>query len=154
MELVSKTKTKFETVMVIDDVLIDLFIASRNLNRNNFTKKIIECTTGEKALNYLKENQENIQLLPEVIFLDVSMRGMSGFEFLEEYEKFSPDLKNHCQLYMLSSTCDPIEINRARSNSNVIDILEKPLSRNYLENIKKKKSRMYVGHSAVSKVAV
>ena len=143
MEIVPKLKTKFEIVMLVDDVLIDLFISSRNLNRNSFTKKIIECTTGEKALKYLRENQENTEMLPGVIFLDIYMNGMSGFDFLREYDDLSPVLKNYCQLYMLSSTCDPRDIERARSDNNVIDILEKPLTRNYLESIKKKRTRMY-----------
>ena len=154
MQVVSNSKTKFEIVMIVDDVLIDLFIASRNLNRNNFTKKIIECTNGEKALKYLQEHQDNAEMLPGVIFVDVYMNGMSGFEFLKEYDKLSLEVKNYCQLYMLSTTCNPNDIIQARNDKNVIDILEKPLSRNYLENIKKKRMRMYVEPSMVNKYAV
>ena len=47
-------------------------------------------------------------------------------------------MKEHCQLYILSSTVDPHEINRLRGNPNIIDVFEKPLTRNYLEKIKRK----------------
>ena len=130
-----KSKPKFETVMLIDDIAVDLFIASRNLNKHNFSKRIIEFVNGEKALNYLREHQENIVMLPDVIFLDLYMPVMDGFGFMESYDKLSVTVKNHCKIYVLSSSCDAGDIARVRSDNNAYDILEKPITRNYLENI-------------------
>jgi CheY-like chemotaxis protein len=132
------TVPKFELVMLIDDADVDLYIASRNINKHHFAEELIEFNSGGEALKYLQDNQENALELPGVIFLDLYMHKMDGFEFMEEYKKLSPLLKEHCQLYILSSTVDPHEINRLRGNSNIIDVFEKPLTRNYLEKIKKK----------------
>ncbi len=130
--------TKFELVMLIDDTEVDLYIASLNINKHHFAEKLIEFNTGEKALKYLQDNQENILMLPGVIFLDLYMPKMNGFEFMEEYKKLPIALKEHCQVYILSSTVDPNEIACLRKDSNILDVFEKPITRNYLEKIKGK----------------
>ena len=102
------------------------------------SEKLIEFNTGEEALKYLQDNQENVLMLPGVIFLDLYMPKMDGFEFMAEYKKLLTELKEHCQIYILSSTVDKGDIDRLRKDSNIIDVFEKPITRNYLEKIKRK----------------
>ena len=97
---------RFESVMIIDDNLIDLYIASRMITKNNFGKKVMQYSSAIEALKYLQENQKNIPQLPEVIFVDIYMPGMSGFEFMKEYDKLSAPLKNLCRVFIISSSLD------------------------------------------------
>jgi len=109
------TKTvqpKFETVMIIDDNSVDLYITSRMISKNNFGKNLLLYTSAEEALKYLLEHQDNIPLLPQVIFVDIYMPLMSGFEFLEEFDRLDDTLKNYIKTYVISSTIDNADIIR------------------------------------------
>ncbi|MCD0467261.1 response regulator [Flavobacterium sp. ENC] len=126
---------KFETVMIIDDNIIDLYIASRMITQNNFGKKVLLYTSPEEAIKYLQDNQDNIAELPQVLFVDIYMPLMSGFEFLEVYDKLSPVLKKYCKAYVISSTIDNQDISRSNSNSNVVSFHVKPITKEFLDRI-------------------
>lgn len=127
--------TQFETVMIIDDNNIDLYITTRMIIKNNFGKKVLEYSTAEEALHYLQDNQETIAALPQLIFVDIYMPVMSGFQFLDEYDKLSPTLKKHCKVFIISSTIDNIDIARARNDKNVVSFQVKPISKAFLDRI-------------------
>lgn len=129
---------QFETVMIIDDNSIDLYITTRMITKNNFGKKVLEYSTAQEALKYLQDNQDTIAALPQLIFVDIYMPVMSGFEFLEQYEKLSPTLKEHCKVFVISSTIDNVDISRARSDKNVVSFQVKPISKEFLDYISAK----------------
>lgn len=128
---------KFKTVMMIDDNSIDLYITSRLIRKHNFGNEVLEYTDAREALKYLQDNINNINLLPEVIFVDIYMPLMSGFEFMEEYDKLPVTLKNYCKAYIISSSFDKREIARAENNKNVIAFQEKPVTVDFLNKISK-----------------
>ena len=130
-----EVQPKFETVMIIDDNIIDLYVSSRIITKNNFGKKVLQYTAAEEALKYLQENQNNIPELPKVIFVDIYMPVMSGFKFLEEYDKLSLTLKNHCKTYIISSTIDDDDIVKARTDTNVVSFQVKPITKEFLNRI-------------------
>ena len=74
-------------------------------------------------------------MLPQVIFVDIYMPLMSGFEFLDAYEKLPLDLKNNCRTYIISSTIDDDDIVRARRDKNVISFQVKPINKEFLDRI-------------------
>jgi len=123
---------KFQNVMVIDDNRIDLYIASRMITQNNFGKKVMQYSSAIEALKFLRENQENISELPDVIFLDIYMPGMSGFEFMEEYDNLSAPLKNICKVFLISSSLDELDITRANNDENIVAMKEKPITKEFL----------------------
>ncbi|MBK5192399.1 MAG: response regulator [Flavobacteriaceae bacterium] len=123
---------KFESVMIIDDNLIDLYIASRMITKNNFGKKVMQYSSAIEALKYLQENQENIPQLPDVIFLDIYMPGMSGFEFMKEYDKLSTPLKNLCKVFIISSSLDEQDLTCANNDKNIVAMKEKPITKEFL----------------------
>jgi len=133
--MITELQPKFETVMIIDDNTIDLYISSRLIIKNYFGKKVLEYSDTKEALKYLQENQDNIAVLPQIIFVDIYMPEMSGFGFMEAYEKLSPALKNHCKTYIISSTIDNIDITRARSDKNVVSFHVKPITKEFLDRI-------------------
>jgi len=127
-----EVQPKFETVMIIDDNIIDLYISSRMITKNNFGKKVLQYSAAEEALKYLKENQDNIPELPQIIFVDIYMPIMSGFEFLEAYDKLPLTLKDRCKVYIISSTIDNEDIARAKSDKNVVLFQVKPINKEFL----------------------
>lgn len=127
--------TKFDIVMIIDDTEIDIFINSHMIAKNNFGRNIIECPSGYEALRFLEDNQHNISQLPNIIFIDIYMPMMSGFEFMAEYDKLAPELKNHCKVYVISSTYNERDISRILLDANVVGFQEKPITSTFLENI-------------------
>lgn len=133
--MTNELKPKFETVMIIDDNSIDLYIASRLITKNYFGKKVLEYSDAKKALIYLQENQHDFSMLPQVIFVDIYMPVMSGFEFLDAYDKLPLDLKNKCRTYIISSTIDDDDILRARRDKNVVSFQVKPINKEFLERI-------------------
>lgn len=133
--MIEELKPKFETVMIIDDNTVDLYISSRLIIKNYFSKKVLEYSNAIEALQYLQENQNNKTMLPQVIFIDIYMPLMSGFQFLEAYEELPLDLKNNCRTYIISSTIDDDDIARARKNKNVISFQVKPINKEFLGRI-------------------
>jgi CheY-like chemotaxis protein len=123
---------RFENVMIIDDNLIDLYISSRMITKNNFGKKVLQYSSAIEALKYLQENQENISQLPEVIFVDIYMPGMSGFEFMKKYDKLSTPLKNLCRVFIISSSIDEQDLTCANNDKNIVAMKEKPITKEFL----------------------
>jgi hypothetical protein len=62
-----------------------------------------------------------------IVFLDINMPTMSGWEFLLKFEKYNETIKNQFDIFMFSSSINPADINRAKQDPMVIDFIEKPL---------------------------
>lgn len=133
--MITELQPKFETVMIIDDNAIDLYVCSRMTTKNNFGKRVLEYSVATEALHYLQDNQDNFSELPQIIFVDIYMPLMSGFEFMKEYDKLSPALKNHCKVYIISSTIDNEDIVKSHSDKNVVSFQVKPITKDFLDRI-------------------
>lgn len=128
---------KFGEVMIIDDNKIDLYISSQTILRSCFAQKILEYSSAVDALTYLRLHSNDLRHIPEVIFVDIYMPGMSGFEFMEAYNDLPLHVKKHSRVYIISSSIDKQDINRANADSNIIAFYEKPLSKTFLATIAK-----------------
>ncbi len=118
-----------EIVALIDDDNTYIYLSKRMLNQIDHIKKIEVFGNGLDGLNYLKSNSNNPKLLPEIIFLDLSMPIMDGWQFLEEFIKLDSDNLKKITIYICSSSISPHDINRAMSISAVSDYIIKPLSK-------------------------
>jgi CheY-like chemotaxis protein len=126
---------KFERVMIIDDNVIDLYITKRLIIKNNFGKTVLEYASAKEALQYLQDLQKKLSLLPQVIFIDIYMPEMTGFEFMKAYDALDPLLKKSCQVYFISSTIDEIDIARSNKDMNITAFHVKPITKEFLESI-------------------
>jgi CheY-like chemotaxis protein len=88
---------------------------------------------GEEALDFMLDNLH--KELPDVIFLDIDMPIMDGFEFMEEYVKIKPKLGKKITIYMVSSSVDPVDIDRAKKISEITDYIVKPITQDQLTYI-------------------
>lgn len=129
------TQASFDKVMIIDDNALDLYIAAKLIANNNFSEQILEYNNASAALEYLAENQENTDLLPQIIFVDIYLPIMDGFEFLENYNLLSPTLTDHCKIIMVSSTIDDRDIYRAKQDPSVSLFAVKPLTKSIFDHI-------------------
>lgn len=127
-----------ESVMLVDDNDTDNFIHKRVIELTGFANTILVKNSGKSALEYLTTNKGNIDLLPDLIFLDINMPIVDGFVFLYEYENFPEALKRKCRIVILSSSDNKKDIDRIVDNEFVINFVTKPLSEEALEDLKKK----------------
>ncbi len=113
--------------MLVDDNDIDIFLNKKLLRTAGITENTVAFHSAREAFNYLEENISVPEKLPSVILLDVLMPEVNGFQFLELYENLPETAKSASKIVMLSSTIDPKDLEKARSNMHVLDILKKPL---------------------------
>lgn len=122
---------KYRTVMLIDDNEIDNLINQKMIEAASITENIYTHTGAKSAIEFLR-NMEKLdvadKVLPDVIFLDIDMPLMDGFQFLDEFEKLSSLAKKKCSIVMLTSSINPQDFNRSKKYSNVKLYLNKPLS--------------------------
>ena len=121
--------------MLVDDNEIDNIINEKIIEANSFADQILVFQTGQDALDYIRDHQEDIDILPEIVFLDINMPVMDGFQFLTDFEQLPDAVREKCKIIMLSSSISPKDIDRAASSRFVKKYLNKPLNARYLEAI-------------------
>jgi CheY-like chemotaxis protein len=122
-------------ICIVDDDDIYQFTVTRTIEKNKLAKKILIFSDGEQAIEFLVANIANSQDLPDVIFLDINMPIMDGWQFLEEYIMLKPRLGKKIIIYMVSSSIDPVDLNRAKKISEISDYIIKPVTPQMLEGI-------------------
>src|SRR6185503_18325230 len=121
----------FKTCLLIDDNYIDNFVTRKILEGGNFAEKIIVVRSATEAINELRAGN----MKPDVIFLDVRMPMMGGFEFLEEYDKIVNIDKEGVKIFMLSSSLDPLDLRKSTDNKYITQFIHKPLTQKALEEL-------------------
>lgn len=127
-----------DLILCVDDDPITVMLCKKVIAKTFFSNEIITAQNGEKALQYFdaikKSAADNVlHKLPQLIFLDLNMPVMGGWEFLEsfcgsEYSDF-----NAIKVVVLSSTIDPEDLEKAKKYPMVIDFLSKPITISMLD---------------------
>ena len=125
----------YKKVMVIDDNPVDRYVAERIFKKYAFAEEIVCIESAKKGLEYLTSLQDAPEQLPYLIFLDIMMPEMNGFEFLEQYNSLSETIKDNCTILMLTTSIHSDDRDRARDNPYVNRFLNKPLSVGILKEL-------------------
>ena len=130
-----------DSILFIDDDPITLMLCKMLIKKASFSNEIATSKNGEEALQYfdtLKEIGPNNELKkqPQLIFLDLNMPVMGGWEFLESFSTSEYADYNKTKVIILSSTIDPEDLEKSKKYPMVIDFLSKPISQEMLEYVK------------------
>jgi CheY-like chemotaxis protein len=123
------------TLLIIDDDEVFVYLTKKTIEQTNLINLINVFGNGLDAINFIKENIDNPDSLPEIILLDLSMPIMDGWDFLEDYLLLMPKLSRKINIYIVSSSISPFDIVKAKSISAVSDYIIKPITREKLIEI-------------------
>ena len=134
--MMNPVERPIDLVMLVDDNDTDNFISKRIIEITKFAKRVEVKNSGKSALDYLAENENNPENLPNIIFLDINMPVVDGFVFLYEFEKFTELVRTRCKVIILSSSDNKRDIDKIVNNNYVIKFITKPLTEMTLDEIK------------------
>lgn len=127
---------KDKKIVLVDDDEIHNFL-TENFLKDLLPESVIEPFQNPiEALEHLEattsEKKENC---PDVIFLDINMPEINGWQFLEEYIKMKIDQICNSRIFILSSSVDPDDINRSKTFPVVANFISKPLTKDKVLNL-------------------
>lgn len=119
-----------QSVCIIDDDKFYINLVSKIIELKQISEKVIVFNNGKEAMDYFIGvlNTSGIPEIPQVILLDLNMPVMDGWEFLEEFSKIKNQIPKHIDLYVVSSSIDYRDIQRAKSIAVVMDYITKPIA--------------------------
>ena len=124
---------KLQKVLLVDDDDIVNSINKVIIKHAKFANEIISETIASKAIEYIKQQREEASL-PDLIFLDINMPEMDGWDFIDEFVKLGFD-DDGPRIIMLTSSINPRDENRASLIDVITDFMSKPLSPELLDKI-------------------
>ena len=130
--------TTLKTLTLVDDDDIFVFLTTKIIEQTNLVDLIKVFGNGLDAINFLKENKNNVDALPDIILLDLNMPIMNGWQLLEKYNKLNPTIGKKITIYICSSSISPDDITRAKTISEVSDYIIKPITKDKLIDLIKK----------------
>lgn len=126
-----------DKVLLVDDDETTLILCEFILERYDFAREIVKCSNGLEAFGFFENYQESktqgtTEKLPQLIFLDLNMPVLSGWDFLDDLYQQFPNVVPDLKVVILSSTVDPKDFERSKQYSVVADFINKPLNQTSL----------------------
>lgn len=123
-------------VVLVDDSSIDNFVNKKVISRYGFAENVLEFTKAREALKYLLQlNNDMEATIPSLLFLDLDMPEINGFEFLDAFAMLSEKIKKNLKIVVLTSSINPADMEFCSTNKSVLTFLHKPLMKNNLDSI-------------------
>lgn len=129
---------RYRAVMLIDDNEIDNLINQKMIEAANLAEHIYIHTTAKGALEFLKNTEKlplDNQVLPDIVFLDIDMPLMDGFQFLDLFNQLKEETKKKCKIVILTSSINPQDISKSKNYGFVKKYLNKPLTQQSLSGL-------------------
>ena len=124
----------FEKILFIDDDVITVTVCERMMKLLDFTGTFNSCEDGRKAKEYLSNHTYD---LPDIIFVDLHMTVMTGWEFLAWFSEWSKHMHINIPVYVLSSSLYKEDYERAETYKTT-GFIVKPVTADHLKEIASK----------------
>lgn len=121
-------KKQLNRVLLIDDDEATNFINKLEIQKTGLVREIIVKQTAQAALDFLRSESNNTYPQPELIFLDINMPAMNGWEFMDAYHKLNENQKARIIIVMLTTSLNPEDKARANTIREINDFRNKPLT--------------------------
>ncbi|RMB63249.1 response regulator [Dokdonia sinensis] len=130
-------KYPIELACIIDDDDMYISLITRLIDIKKLSKNLLIFKNGKEALDYFVRTLQHLEErgLPQVILLDLNMPVMDGWQFLTELGKYDFPALKETTLYIVSSSINPVDIERSKAISLVKDFLIKPVRPEELANV-------------------
>lgn len=112
---------------IIDDDEVYKFGFRKYVEVKGLCGKVVEFSNGKDAINFLSDNA-NAANLPDIIFLDIDMPVMNGWEFMIAFEKISARLNKKITIFLVTSCISYEDILHAQSHPDISDYIIKPIN--------------------------
>ncbi|GAA4918070.1 response regulator [Mucilaginibacter defluvii] len=120
--------------LMIDDNPMEHLIMQKMFDRYEIFEDSVHTLDAALIINFLEENHEDISVLPDLIFLDLNMP-YSGWQFLTDLESLMPALQKQPHVFIVSSSIDGSDKQRATTFAAVKGFISKPVVKQKLEEI-------------------
>ncbi|MBC2843549.1 response regulator [Winogradskyella flava] len=130
-------KDKIHLACIIDDDSIYINLIKKIIETKKLCENLLVFNDGKEGIEYFEALLQNLdeKNIPEVILLDINMPIMDGWEFIERFTKIKNKFNSHITLYLVSSSIDVRDIDKAKSLSTVENYLVKPVKIDELEAV-------------------
>ena len=129
-----KTENLLNIGYVDDDVVFQVLM-KRLTKHFNTVNRIFQFYHGIDALEFLNEHKENPEILPDILFVDINMPIMDGWEFIDEFIKIDKGNLSPIKIYVCSSSEAEKDLNKFKEYERLERYIVKPLTKLAMENI-------------------
>jgi CheY-like chemotaxis protein len=126
------------TVLSIEDDKVTQLLNKYHLKAGKFCTNVIEAYHGLEAIDFFKKldnGEVSMDSFPEIIFIDLNMRMMDGWEFFEAFKRDFAHFEDKTKIFILSSSINPADIERAKNENSIVAFLAKPLNAETLKKV-------------------
>lgn len=126
---------RFGNILLVEDDPITVMVCDRIIKMSGFSDVVLSKQNGQDAIDHLQTIINASGQMPDIIFLDINMPVMNGWDFLLEFEKVKLQLTTIPRIFILSSTVDPEDYKKAAEFTTVEGFISKPLTQEHLKSV-------------------
>src|SRR5688500_17192466 len=123
-----------KNILLVDDDKIFNFLSEKTITSLGLANEISFASNGQQALEILELYKSGKMQMPDIIFLDLDMPIMNGYEFLSEFAKIDLPNKSAITIVVLTSSADPRDLIRTKE-MGIKYYYNKPLSRDEIKKL-------------------
>lgn len=121
-------------IYLIDDDAVSLFLTDQILRLGGVRGAVLTFENSEKALRHLLAGLA-AEEHPQLIFLDLNMPVVDGWDFLDALAPHAAQLRHRCAIYLLTSSLALADTSKARLYPLVQGVIHKPLNAEHIADV-------------------